>query len=421
LETRAYGAILEVGRTLPLVQDEHPSTQQAKLDIDLLDILIILAKRRWFILKTTLTLMVITAIGLLIYGNTFESTAVIMPPRQEQSISGLLSGQLGSLAALGGAGNIGSGFLKNPNDIYIGLLESRTVTDHLVNRFDLKRRFKQKYMAGASKSLLTHSKITLEKDGLIRIAVTTDNADFSSELANGFVEELHDINTHLALTDSSQRRAFFEDQLNHEKVSLANAESSFQEMQKKTGLLIPGQADIIARNIASIRAEITVREAELESLKAFATDQNPDYVRLNSQVISLRKQLSQFENNEKSMTPGDIEVPTAKIPAASQEYLRRYREVRLHEAIYELLVKQFEAAKIDEAKTAPVIQVVDRAFPPEHKTGPPRILITLGAGLVSLIVLSFWTILSYGYRVAKKDSLFRSKIDDLALAFSQRS
>jgi capsule polysaccharide export protein KpsE/RkpR len=413
------GKLLDVETREPVFEQESLKEEPAKkFEIDLLDVLLVLAQRKRRILRNTLGVMVVTGIVLLFIRNRYDATAVILPPRQEQSISGLLSGQIGALSALGGA-SLSSGLLKNPNDIYAGLLQSRTVTSHMVNRFHLKDYYKVKYEEDAIKALLAHTKIDLTKDNLIHITVTTFDSNFSSQLANAYVDELHDLNTNLALTDSSQRRAFFQEQIDREKVALSKAEADFQEMQKKTGLLLPNsQADMMARNIASLRAEITVREAEMEALKNYATEQNPNYQRLSSQIGSLRQQLAQLENSQKASTPGDIELPTAKLPAASQEYMRRYRELRLHEAVYQLLVKQFEAAKIDEAKSAPMIQVVDPAVPMKHKSSPFRTLITLVIGFLTFIFTSAWYVFSYGYRViAEKDPVFATKASELRSAF----
>lgn len=415
---------MDVETRQPVFEQESLQEESAKkFEIDLLEIMLILARRKWLIVRNTLAAMIVAAIILLLMKNRYDATAVILPPRQEQSISSLLSGQAGALSALGGAG-LSSGLLKNPNDIYAGLLQSRTVTSHLVNRFQLRNYYRVKYEQDAIKALLAHTKIELTKDNLIHITVTTYDPNFSSQMANAYVDELHTLNTNLALTDSSQRRAFFQEQIDREKAALSQAEADFQQMQKKTGLLLPNsQADMMARNVASLRAEITVREAEMESLKNYATEQNPAYQRLSSQIASLRQQLTQLENNEKAVTPGDIELPTSRLPAASQEYMRRYREVRLHEAVYQLLVKQFEAAKIDEAKSAPMIQVVDPAIPPERKSSPFRSLITLVIGILAFLFTCAWYVFSYGYGViAEKDPIFATKASELkSAAFSLRS
>jgi tyrosine-protein kinase Etk/Wzc len=213
---------------------------------------------------------------------------------------------------------------------------------------------------------------------------------------------LHDMNTNLALTESAQRRLFYQQQLDQEKVSLAKAETDLEETQTATGIIQPsGQADMVSRSISSLRAQITDREAELQSLKTFDAPGNPEYMQLEAEVGSLQRQLSKLENNAKAQTPGDIEVPTAQLPKSALEYARKYREVQQHEQVYALLLKQFEAAKIDESKTAPVIEVVDRAVPAELKSNPSRLLICLGALIFALLLNLSWSATVYTVEVLR--------------------
>jgi capsule polysaccharide export protein KpsE/RkpR len=327
-----------------------------------------------------------------------------------------LSGGGGGLSSAAGALS-----LKNPNDIYSGLLLSRTIAIDMVHRFDLQERFKKKFPDDAAKSLADHTEIETNKANLIRITVTTDDPNFSSQLANAYVDELHNLNTNLALTESSQRRVFFQQQLDQQKVVLANAEADLRETEQQTGVVQPsGQAEMVSRNISSIRGEITAHQAQLDSLKAFDTSENPDYIRLSAEISSLQHELEQLENGSKSYTPGDIEITTAKIPATALEYARKLREVRLQEGVYELLVKQFEAAKIDEAKTAPMIQIVDRAVPAERKSGPKRALITLVAALATLILTTLWCTVQFFLDAATRNSETAIKIQMLKREMSMR-
>ena len=392
-----------------VASDEVERSFSDRFEVDFFDLLLFLARRKRFILGTSLVAAILAAAVSFLVRNSYQSTAVILPPRQEQSASSLLAGQLGALSSLSGGG--ASLNLKNPNDIYSGLLLSRTIAMDLVNRFDLQKKFKKKLPEDAVKALAARTNIELSKDNLIRITVTTHDPEFSSQLANAYVDELHNLNTNLALTDSSQRRFFFQQQLDQQKVVLANAEADLRETEQRTGVVQPsGQADMVSRNISSIRGEITARQAELNSLKAFDTSENPDYIRLSAQISSLEHELAQLENGAKSYTPGDIEVPTAKIPASSLEYARKLREVRLQEEVYELLVKQFEAAKIDEAKTAPMIQVVDRAVPSIRKSGPPRALITVGAGLAAFVLATLWCMVQFVISAASENSATAAKL-----------
>lgn len=387
-----------------------------RFSMDLLDLLLAIALRKRMIGAWILGAGAVATIMVLLLRNSYSSTAVILPPHQDASMSMLLSGQMGALSSLSGMGGLASGglSLKNPNDIYVGLLESRTVTSYLVDRFDLRRVFKSKTIEDALKSLASHTIIEVGKDNLIRVTVTTHDAVFSSQLANAYVEQLHDLNTKLALTDSSQRRMFYEQQLDEEQEKLAEAETALRDVQQKTGMMQPaGQADMISRNIATIRAQLTGRLAALQSIRAFASESNPDYIRAKQQVDSLLEQLRQAEDSQRKMEPGDIEVPTSKLPNVTLEYTRTYRQVKLHEAVYEALVRQFEAAKLDEAKTAPMIQIVDMAVPAEKRSGPFRSLIVLAAMLIAFFFASAWTVVSHGFRMIEHDETTAAKLQRL--------
>ncbi|WP_082661792.1 GumC family protein [Terracidiphilus gabretensis] len=378
-------------------ENSSPTVNQdprRNFQIQALDILLPLIGRLRVIAAVSLTLALIAFLVSFFFKNNYEATAVIMPPKQEQSISSLLSGQLGSLAALGGGSSgVGAALnLKNPNEIWVGLLRSRTMTSHLVDQFNLKAIYHKKYEQDAIKELIKHTEIDIAKNNLISITVTAHDPVFSSQLANAYVDELHRLNTTLALTDSSQRRAFFEQQLAQEKELVAKAETDFQETQKRVGIIQPnGQVDLVARNIAAVRAQIIGESAQLNVLGSYATPDNPEYQRLQSQIAGLQKQLGLLENSDRPSTPGDIEIPTSKLPQSALEYTRKLRELKLQEDVYELLVKQFEAAKIDEARTAPLIQVVDNAVPSERKSGPHRLLIGLAIGALSFIIGVLWT------------------------------
>ena len=97
-----------------------------------------------------------------------------------------------------------------------------------------------------------------------------------------------------------------------------------------------------------------------------------------------------MENDQRKLAPGDIEVPTGRVPEVGLEFQRKLREVTYHNTLFALLSKEYEAARIDEAKSAPLIQVIDHAVPPDRKSGPPRVLLTLGAGFFGFIVGCLW-------------------------------
>jgi uncharacterized protein involved in exopolysaccharide biosynthesis len=289
---------------------------------------------------------------------------------------------LASLSLLTGFG------LRNPSDLYVGILQSRTIADALIGRFHLKQVYDYKYVQKARERLARRSSIKAGKDTLIHIQVEDRDAARSAALANAYVEELSLRNSTVALTEASQRRLFFEVQVAKEKELLATAEIALRNTQQFTGLVVPtGQAEALIRSTAQLHAEILNRQAQLAGMGTYVADENPRFQAVKHELGALQSELATLERGEH--IAGTPEVPVGKLPQAGLEYLRKYREVKYHESLYEALAKQYEAARLDEAKAAPLIQVIDKAVVPERKSWPPRILIisisTVLAGLFACV------------------------------------
>jgi tyrosine-protein kinase Etk/Wzc len=372
--------------------------------VDVLDILLVLVSRRRFIGLATLSTFLLSVVLSLLLRPNFTATALIMPPQQSSSSAGLLS-QLGSLAAMGGGASASLG-LKTPADMYVGILQSRTIADEIISRFKLKNIYKTKKMQDTRAVLKSHTTIESGKDGLIQISVVDHDAQRASDLANAYVAELYSMNSNLAITEAAQRRVFFDQQLDGEKKALATAEEDLRATQQKTGLIqLSGQALMIIQSIGQLRAQIASREVELQSVHAFATDQNPEVTRLNGEISTMRQQLAKLENDQQGVVqPGNIALPAGRVAEDSLEYSRKLREVKYHETLFDLLSRQYEAARIDEAKSAPIIQVIDQAVPPDTKSGPHGSLIALGFTVVAFLLSSAFVYIQAGLDKIRTDS-----------------
>ncbi len=359
--------------------------------LGLLDMLLALAQRKRFILTMTFAgALVMTAIAFLI-PPMYTGTASIMPPQQQQSSVSALLGQLGPLASAATGGNLG---LKTPGDLYVAILSSRTIADGLIRSFNLRQVYGVSTMFNARKRLKKRSDITGGKEPLIKVSVEDRDPKRAAALANAYLEELSRQNGRLALTESAQRRLFFERQLEAQKKSLADAEVALKATQERTGVLqVNAQVESVIGNMARLRAGIAVREVALSSLKSAATPQNPEVVRQEAELATLRGQLQKLEASGDSGGRGDTLIPTSLVPAVGLQYVRAVRDLKYNETLFELLLKQYEAARIDEAKDAPVVQIVDSAIPPERKSWPPRAAFGFGGAfgsgaLACLIVLA---------------------------------
>jgi len=350
-------------------EGQSPPLYEEPEEFSILDLLLVLAARKGMILSCVLVGALLALALAFLIPPTYTATALVMPPQQQSSTAAALLGQLSNITGVASQ-SLG---IKNPADPYIGILNSRTVADALIAKFKLKDLYKKKYLVDTRKKLAKRTSIKANKYSLIEISVTDESPQRAAELANAYVDQLQEQNSRLAVTEASQRRLFFEREMEAEKNRLAEAEAAFKEMQERKGIIqVTSQVEALIRTMAQLRAEITAREVNLQRLKAGATPQNPEVLRQEIELKALRNELKELEASSARRNPGDPLMPTSMVPAAGLEYMRRLRDVKYHETLFELLVKQYEAARIDEAKEAPVIQVVDRAIPPDRKSGPAR-------------------------------------------------
>jgi tyrosine-protein kinase Etk/Wzc len=391
---------------------ENASEEQG---IDLLEVVALLLRGK----KTILKFMLVTAAlaALVVYfvmKPMYTAEASFLPPQSApgSGMSQMMS-QLGSLSSLGAL----SGGLKSPGDVYVGILKSRTIADDLIKRFGLQNVYKKKRMSDAAKELKGRSAFVSGKDTLITISVEDHDANRATDLANGYLDALYVQNGRLALTEASQRRLFFEQQLEREKDALADAEVELRKTEEQTGLMSPGgQAQMEIESIAQVRAQISSREIELGALKQAATDQNPEVVRLQTQIDGLKQQLQKLESGSGVRQSGNVLPAAAKVPELALEYVRKEREVKYREILFGLIAKQYESARLDESREAPVLQIVDRAVVPDRKSGPQRTLILLASCLFGALAGAGWVIVKDFVGKLQQDPVRATKYEALRQA-----
>lgn len=388
----------------------NTATRQQEL-LDPLELLFLLLRHRLRIALITVAALVLGTMVAFLLRPTYTATALILPPEQQQSAA---SSMLGSLVAIGGG--LSSSLLKTPADMYIGILQSNTIADDLIRRFQLRAAYGTRTVHDTRSALARHASFLTKKDGLIHISVTDHNPRRASDIANGFIDELYQMNSTLALTEAAQRRLFFSQQVDAEKVALAKAEDALAATQRKTGIIqLSGQAQMILGSISQVQAQITSDEVQLQGLLASSTEQNPDVQRLRQEIAALNAQLSKLQDSQRRLQPGDTQIPAGRLPQDALDYTRKLRDVKYHETLLNLLSRQYEAARIDEAKSAPLIQVVDRATPPDKRSGPPRALIIAGAGFAGFVLACLWSLSGDVLRRMREIPEYRTKLDLLNL------
>jgi len=248
----------------------------------------------------------------------------------------------------------------------------------LIERFHLQERYHTKTLLDTRTKLKSLTKVTPDKkSGLISIEFEDEDPKFVAEVANAHEQELGHMLDMLAVTDAQQRRVFFESQIKKVHENLSSAEIAFRQAKEKSGLQVTSViAETGIRASAELRGQIAAREVQLQSLSRFATPQNPEVQRIASELSAERAQLQKLEQGS-----GQVVGTTLQLEA-----VKSYRDMKVQEAMLEVLIKQFELARVDEAKEGPLIQVVDLATPPERRSKPKRTLIVLFSALAGFFL-----------------------------------
>jgi len=315
---------------MPTTREYSPPLEAAGetgIEFDLLDLLLVMAQRKTTIILATIVGLFLGMILVLLMHPTFTAKAVIMPPQQGQSSAALVT-QLGSLASLTGLGNAGA--LRDPNDLYLAIIQSTTVADAVIKRLGLEAVYHVKKLSQARVALTANSKFVSDKGGMISITIKDEDPRRAADIANTYVDELHSINSRLVIGEASVRRSFFSQQLALEKDRLTDAEIALQQTEESTGAISPlGQTGVVIQQIAQLQSQIITREVQLDALRTSSTDQNPDVIRLNSELVGLREQVAQLESAQtKRRNPGDISLSSRSLPQDQIAYLRKQRDVQ---------------------------------------------------------------------------------------------
>lgn len=315
------------------------------------------------------------AAGIIALGVTYLIAPVytartsFLPPQQAQSVAA------SALASLGSLGNLVGGGVRTPADQYVALLQSTTVADRLIDRFSLIQVYDKEFRQDARRELarLTRSGAG-KKDGLIVLEFDDPDPARAAAIANQYVEELRLLTNRLALTDAQQRRAFFENQVAVTRNDLRKAQSALQA-SGFTADSLKAEPKAAAEGYAKAKAELTSARARLDALRRGLTDNAPEVQQAEAAIDVLRGQLERLESSSS--------------PVNSADYIGRYREYKYQEVLFEQFSRQFELARLDEAREG-LLQVVDVAQAPERKTWPKRGLIGAVVATAALVTLLAW-------------------------------
>lgn len=350
-----------------------------------LDIITILVER-WRLLVVGPLVAGGIALGIsFLIAPTFTARTSFLPPQQQQSAAASALASLGALSGL--AGSVAG--IKTPGDQYVALMQSVNVEDRLVDRFKLMDLYDTKYRFQARAKLEENVRIVLgKKDGLITVEADAKNPAMAADLANQYVSELRRLSGELVLTEAQQRRAFFAAELKRTGAKLTEAQQALQQSGFNPGAM-KAEPKAAAESYAKIQAEATAAEVRLQTIRQSLADSAPEVQQQAAQLSALRAQLLKLQAT--TNTAGDA------------DYVGRYREFKYQETLFDLLSKQYEMARLDESRESALIQVIDVATVPEHKSKPKRLFIELTTVFGTFFLLVVWVLASHSWRSAKAD------------------
>lgn len=381
--------------------------QSVDQEVGLLDLMILFAKRKKQIIGVPLAAAAIAAAVSFAVPDVYKASTKLLPPQQGQSSAAALLSQLGGAAGLA-AGVAG---IKNPGDLYVAMLKSRTIADNLIKRFELQKRYDVDLIEKTRKTLEENTTVTSGKDGLIVIEVEDEDQKQVAPLANAYVDELLKLTKIIAVTEGSQRRIFYENQLAQAKNNLAVAEIALKSKLDTSGVVsVDGDSRAIVETVGRLRAQISAKEVQLNSMGAFVTTSNPAYQRVNQELSSMRSELANLENGRSSATRKSEKA----LSPEGLANIKLLRDVKYFQMLYELLAKQYEIARLDEAKDPGIIQVLDSAVEPERKFKPKRVLIVVLAALAAFCATIAWAIFDEARQSAQRTQKGRRKWAELS-------
>jgi uncharacterized protein involved in exopolysaccharide biosynthesis len=345
------------------------------------------------------TALVLSAAIAFLLPKRYESKARIMPPDQTGSSVAMLAALTGhSLGGLGGglAGSLLG--LKSTGALYIDLLRSRTISDRLIDRFDLQKVYGKRYRVDTVKYLAQHTEVVDDKkSGVISLTFSDTDPGRARAIAQAYLDELNGVITSSNVSSARREREFIEKRLVTVQADLQQAEKALSEFSSINATLdIKEQTHAMVEAGAKLQAEVIVGQSELDSLRQIYGEDNVRVRAARARIGELQHELGKMsgtgaapsEESGKSSDDGNSSLypPLRQLPRLAVPYADLYRRVRIQETVFELLSQQYEMARIEEAKDTPVVSIIDPPLIAEKKSFPPRLIVILL--LTSLTVAS---------------------------------
>jgi capsule polysaccharide export protein KpsE/RkpR len=335
----------------------------------------------------------------------YESTTRLMPPDSQGSsglaaIASMVTGGMGSSSSGGGGLSSIAGDLlgmKSTSETFAGILSSWTVQDELIQKFNLKKVYWDRRIEDARKDLSKRTDIEVDrKSQIVSVTVTDHDPKRAAAMAQDYVEQLNRLVATLSTSSARRERMFLEGRLQGVNQELENAEKEFSQYASKNSAIdIKEQGKAMVESAAMLQGQLIAAQSEMEGLRQIYTDNNVRVRAVRARIGELQRQLEKIggkgEDVSDNSNPENALYPSIrKLPVLGVTWADLYRETKVREAVFETLTKQYELAKVQEAKEIPTVKVLDAPKVPEKKSFPPRILIISFGTVFALCCGASW-------------------------------
>lgn len=367
----------------------------------------LLWEQRRTLFRWTVTGLMASVILVFLIPVRYTSTTQLMPPDQAGQGMAAMLAALGKSSDLGGLGAEFLG-LKTSGDMFVGVLESRTVADDLINKFDLRKVYGFRRYEDARKELKSRTEVSADrKSGIITLKISDHDPERASAMAKEYVNALNQIVTTLNTSSAHKERVFLEGRLAEVQQDLEQSEKDFSQFaSKNTALDVKEQGRAMIGAAAELQGQLIAAQSELEALNQIYTPNNVRIRAVQARIEEYRRQLQKMggklPGNSAAQSPSpqdgnseqqaDLYPSIRELPILGVTWADLYRRTKVQEAVFETLTKQYELAKVEEARETPSVKVLDLASVPEKKSFPPRSIFVVLGTMFAFVISSVWVL-----------------------------
>jgi uncharacterized protein involved in exopolysaccharide biosynthesis len=351
---------------------------------------------RTFLVRLSLLGLVLGAIVAFLIPPRYVSSTRLMPPDNQYSSSiAVAAASMATARGPGGFGELAGDLLglKSTSDLFVGILNSRTVQDEIIQQFDLKHVYSVTRMEDARLKLTTYTNIAIDrKSDITTIAVTDRNPQRAQAIAKAYVDRLNLLVSELSTSSAHRERVFLEGRLAQVNLDLESAEQEFSQFASKNSTVdLKEQERAMVEEAATLQGRLISAQSELEGLRQIYSDTNVRVRSAKARAEALQRELDKIggKGDASSLNAdsraSDLYPSIRKLPLLGVTYADLYRRSKVQESVYETLTQQYELARVQEAKEIPTVKVLDAANIPETKNFPPRRLICIASVLLAFL------------------------------------